>query len=113
MSAPLDLGPDQGPKLVVVPPGLITGHVFTPRGARYMTQLAKHWAHRFEVELTATTAMIPLPFGPVRIEAEPDALVITLEPNPDADVATMKDVVERHLDRFAFREGGLTYLWTA
>jgi hypothetical protein len=101
------------PQLALVPRGVITGHVFTNQAARYMTQLGKHWAHKFEVVLTATSAEIPLPFGPVRLQAELEALLITLEPAPDADLARMKSVVESHLDRFAFREGGLTYLWSA
>ena len=101
------------PNLAAVPRGVVTGHAFTTSGARYMTQLAKHWSHKFEIELSENAAAIPLPLGPVRLEAGPEALIITLEPNPDADLARMKSVVESHLDRFAFREGGLTYLWSA
>jgi hypothetical protein len=91
----------------------VVARVPTDKAARYMTQLAKHWGHKFEVELAATTAVIALPFGPVRLVAEPDALVITLEPAPGADLARAKEVVERHLNRFAFREGELVYRWSA
>jgi hypothetical protein len=92
---------------------VVTARVPTDKAVRYMTQLAKHWSHKFDVALTATTADIPLPFGPVRLAAEPDALLITLEPDPDADLARMKEVVENHLNRFAFREGELVYAWSA
>ena len=91
----------------------IVARVPTDKAARYMTQLAKHWSHRFEVTFDATTAAIPLPLGPVTMVAEPDALVITLNPDPEADVARMKEVVESHLNRFAFREGELVYDWRA
>jgi hypothetical protein len=91
----------------------IVARVPTDKAARYMTQLAKHWSHRFDVALTPTTADIPLPFGPVHMDAEPEALVIALRPNPDADIAKMKEVVESHLNRFAFREGELVYPWSA
>lgn len=91
----------------------VTTRVATDKAARYMTQLAKHWSHKFDVALTERTADIPLPFGPVRLAAEKDALLITLEPNPEADVARMKEVVENHLNRFAFREGELVYPWSA
>jgi hypothetical protein len=90
----------------------VTARVPTDKAARYMTQLAKHWSHKFDVALGETTADIPLPFGLVRLAAEQDALLITLEPNPDADLARMKQVVENHLNRFAFREGELVYNWS-
>ncbi len=94
----------------------IVARVPTDKAARYMTQLAKHWSHRFDVTFDATTAAIPLPLGPVTMVAEPDALVITLNPDPEAPnfdegVARMKEVVENHLNRFAFREGELVYDW--
>ena len=44
----------------------------TDKAARYMTQLAKHWSHRFEVAFDATSARIPLPLGTCLMRAEPD-----------------------------------------
>ncbi len=44
----------------------------TDKGARYMTQLAKHWSHKFETEFDERTARIELPVGTCRITAGPD-----------------------------------------
>ena len=49
--------------------------------------------------------------GPIRMKAEPEALVVTIEPKADADVERFKQVVADHLDRFAFREAPLTFDW--
>jgi hypothetical protein len=86
--------------------------VATDKAARYMTQLAKHWSHKFEVRYDATSAMFPLPLGTCRMTAHPDGLDITIEAGDHADLSRLEDVVARHLDRFAFREGELKYGWT-
>jgi hypothetical protein len=44
------------------------------------------------------------------LDADTDRLVIVLSPDEGADVAEFQAVVERHVDRFAFRET-LTYAW--
>lgn len=59
----------------------------------------------------AEQGVIPFPMGPIRMKAEPEALVVTIEPKADADVERFKQVVADHLDRFAFREAPLTFDW--
>lgn len=86
--------------------------VATPWAARYMTQLAKHWSHRFEVRYDAASALFPLPLGTCRMTAHSDGLDITIEAADHDDLARLEDVVASHLDRFAFREGALRYGWT-
>jgi hypothetical protein len=86
--------------------------VATDHAARYMTQLAKHWSHRFEVRFDERQALIPLSLGPCQLTARDGVLDITLEAPDLASLARMEDVVAEHLDRFAFREGGLRYAWT-
>jgi len=86
--------------------------VATDKAVRYMTQLAKHWAHKFEVAYDATSAFFPLPAGTCRMTAHPDGLDITVEAADLDSLARLEDVVARHLDRFAFREGELKYGWT-
>jgi hypothetical protein len=44
--------------------------------------------------------------------AHPDGLDITIEAADLEDLARLEDVVAKHLDRFAFREGELRYGWT-
>ncbi|KQV62111.1 MULTISPECIES: DUF2218 domain-containing protein [unclassified Caulobacter] len=86
--------------------------VATERAARYMIQLAKHWSHKFEVRYDETSALFPLPLGTCRMTAHPDGLDISIEAADLEDLARLEDVVAKHLDRFAFREGELRYGWT-
>ena len=86
--------------------------VATEIAARYMIQLAKHWSHKFEVTYDETSALFPLPLGTCHMTAHPDGLDITLEAADLEGLTRLEDVVARHLDRFAFREGELKYGWT-
>ena len=90
---------------------ILTARVPTPNASRYLQQLCKHWSHKFETDFNAEQGVIVLPMGPARLTAEPDTLVVTIEPNPDADVDRFKQVVADHLDRFAFREAPLPFDW--
>lgn len=83
----------------------------TAFGAQYLTQLCKHFGHKLEVEFDAGRGVINFPEAKVWLEAASDALVITVEAADAATVERMQGVVERHLDRFAFREVPLQYNW--
>ncbi len=89
----------------------LTATVPTTSASRYLQQLCKHWSHKFEVSFDAEKGEITFPMGPIRMEAEAEALIVTIEPTPDADVERFKQVVADHLDRFAFREAPLTFDW--
>ena len=80
------------------------GAAETPNARRYLTQLCKHWSHRFEVRFDDTTGEVTLPSGPCRLKAEPDRLVIELETADPGQLDCMEEVVADHLKRFAFRE---------
>ena len=84
----------------------------TDKAARYMTQLAKHWSHRFEVTYDDISALIPLPLGTCSMLVEPDGLDITLEAADLEGLARLEDVVAEHLLRFAFREPFARLAWT-
>lgn len=83
----------------------------TENGSRYLQQLCKHWSHKFEVSFDAEKGEIAFPMGPIRMLAEAETLIVTIEPTPDADVERFKQVVADHLDRFAFREAPLPFDW--
>ena len=89
----------------------VTATVPTTNGSRYLQQLCKHWSHKFETSFDPEKGEIAFPMGPIRMAANPQALVVTLEPNADADVERFKQVVADHLDRFAFREAPLPFDW--
>ena len=60
----------------------LTATVPTTNGSRYLQQLCKHWSHKFDTDFTAEKGEIAFPMGPIRMEANPEALVVTLEPCP-------------------------------
>ncbi len=87
-------------------------HATTPNGARYMTQLAKHWSHKCEVEYDARQARIALGAATLRMEARPEGLDLVIEAADEASLARLEQVVADHLARFSFREPDLTLSWS-
>lgn len=78
--------------------------VNTVHASRYLQQLCKHWAHKFETEYDSVNGRIALPLGVARLIAEPSSLVIDLATEDAASLATLREVVTSHIERFAFRE---------
>lgn len=88
-----------------------TARVTTEHGRKYMTQLAKHWSHRFpDLTYDEHRADVPLPGGPLSITADAASLTLTLSAVDAEGLERMQGVVVEHLDRFAFREA-LIYQW--
>lgn len=87
------------------------GEAVTGNGARYLQQLCKHWSHKFPVESAGTHGTIGLPSGRVTLVADPDRLKVTIEPGAEADPVRLQQVVEEHINRFAFREAPLDFGW--
>ena len=89
----------------------LTATVPTANASRYLQQLSKHWSHKFDATFDAHSSTIALPMGALCMEAQAQALVVTLDPAPDADIERFKQVVADHLDRFAFKEAPLAFDW--
>ncbi|SMO56949.1 DUF2218 domain-containing protein [Paracoccus laeviglucosivorans] len=86
--------------------------VATTHGSRYLQQLAKHWAHKFEVSYDAQQARIGMPDDRViELTAGADMLAIRLTAPTDA-MAHLQKVTDSHIARFAFREE-LIFDWQA
>ena len=85
--------------------------ISTPHASRYLQQLCKHWAHRFETEFSPTDARIALPLGETRLSASAETLTVGLTAPDAASLPDLRDVVVRHIERFAFRET-LRFDWT-
>jgi uncharacterized protein len=91
---------------------LSVARVPTALASRYLQQLAKHWSHRLDVAFSAEEATIGFPNGArLELRADEQTLDLALTTPDDGDPGRMRQVVEEHLDRFAFREGPLTYDW--
>ena len=93
----------------------------TARASRYLQQLCKHWAHNPAVIFTPEHGTITFPKD-VRGADHPGDAIVTfdardaaLDVRIDATSAeqrdNLKEVVTRHLDRFAFREAPLAFDW--
>ncbi len=76
----------------------------TENARRYLGQFCKHFAHKLPVELAADNTAGIVTFGPGTCTMAADPSVLTLTVETAEAMATLRDVVERHLVRFAFRE---------
>jgi hypothetical protein len=93
----------------------------TDKGSRYLQQLCKHWSHTLTVTFTEDSGRVTFPAkgrngswpgeAILTLEATSDSLACILEGSVPEQVEALKDVVARHLDRFAFREAPLTFNW--
>ena len=86
-------------------------NVKTHNAGSYLRKLCQHWSHRFPVEYTSEHGTIELPQAKCALEASPEALIIRLHLQEGADEAHLRQVVEEHIRRFAFREE-LIFAWT-
>ena len=99
-----------------------TAVVPTANGSRYLQQLCKHWEHNLAVEFDAERGRVVFPRAArgadwpadaiVTFAALPDGLEIRIEASAAGQRDGLKGAVERHLDRFAFRETPLAYAWS-
>ena len=82
-----------------------SGSAETANASRYLQQLCKHWGHRFVVEFDPSRGRIEFDADTVcQLDAGPERLSVRLEAADPARAESMKQVVENHLKRFAFRE---------
>ena len=77
---------------------------------KLMNRLAKHWAHKFDVELGDSHAVIPLPGANCRMQAEGPQLTATLEADDPEALDRIEAVVAEHLVRMA-RGEALVISW--
>ena len=93
----------------------------TAHASRYLQQLCKHWEHNLQVEFTPENGTIIFPKDArgadwpgdavVTFNVAEDGLDIRIDASADGQLDALKGAVERHLDRFAFRETPLRYDW--
>ena len=89
-----------------------TARVPTAQAGKYLQQLCKHWSHKLEVSFDDKQGTVRFPVAVATMTAEPEALLVSIEAEDASVVHQMKDVMARHLDRFAFREAPLTFDWS-
>ena len=93
----------------------------TSSGSRYLQQLCKHWSHNLDVEFTPEHGTVRFPAegragtfpgdAVLTMDARDEALDVRIDASVPEQRDVMKEVVARHLDRFAFREAPLPFEW--
>ena len=81
---------------------------------RYIQQLVSHWGHKYATTYDEGDGMGCFPFSDTEtavMTAHHDGIAITLTTADKERNEHMRGVIERHIDRFAFREAPLTYEW--
>ncbi len=101
----------------------VSAHALAPTesASRYLQQLCKHWEHNLQVEFTPENGTVIFPRDARGADFPGDAVVtfnvaeggldIRIDASSEEQLEGLKGAVERHLDRFAFREVGLKYDW--
>lgn len=78
--------------------------IATAKASGYLQQLCKHFQHKLPVEFDPQQGQIEFPIGKCSLSAEGDVLTINVAATSADVLPQLRDVVERHLVRFAFRE---------
>ena len=81
---------------------------------RYIQQLVSHWSHKMATSYDEGDGMGAFPFSDTEsavMVAHPGGIAITLVTPDRPRNEHMRGVIERHIDRFAFREAPLEYEW--
>jgi hypothetical protein len=81
---------------------------------RHIKQLVSHWGHKMATSYDEGDGMGSFPFSDTTsavMIARPEGVAITLTTADTQENVRMRGVIERHLNRFAFREAPLTYEW--
>jgi hypothetical protein len=84
----------------------VTSHaeIATEHASRYLQQLCKHFTHKRPVTFDEHAGAISFAVGACRLSAQTGTLRIALTAGSGEEMEQLKDVVVRHLVRFAFRE---------
>jgi uncharacterized protein len=98
-----------------------TARVPTKSASRYLQQVCKHWAHNLIVAFTPEHGTIVFPKdargaahpgdGLVTFDAHAEVLEVRIDATSEEQLAGLKGAVARHVDRFAFREAPLPFIW--
>ena len=93
----------------------------TDKASRYLQQLCKHWSHNLAVEFTPEAGTVVFPRNArgadwpgdatLTLQAHDDSLECRLAASASEQLEALKEVVARHLDRFAHREAPLQFDW--
>ncbi len=83
-----------------------TAQISTPNARRYLGQFVKHFAHKlpFARHETNEHGEVEFPLGLCTLDASEQRLSIIVNAGTPEQITRLKQVVDRHLLRFAHRE---------
>lgn len=90
-----------------------TARFRTEHGRKYLVQLCKHFAHKIEVDYTEERGRCELSSGPAEMAADDEGITFVVSAEDETGLDRAKDVIARHLARFAFREDPGELPWSA
>ena len=90
----------------------LQGTFQTPHASKYLQQLCKHFAHKIDVDFTETEGTARFNFGPARLTADEVTLTVRFDLQDQAATESAKGVIDKHLERFAFRENFTHMDWS-
>ena len=96
-------------------PATAQGFAKCEKPERYIQQLVSHWSHKMATTYDEGDGMGVFPFSDTDnavMTAREGGIAITLVTADQERNEHLRGVLERHIDRFAFREAPLTYEWT-
>ncbi len=89
----------------------IKGRFETPNASRYLQQLCKHFGHKIDVRFDEHSGEIALSAGPAALTATDTELVVFLKADDAEGLERSCNVIDNHLERFAFREAFKNFDW--
>lgn len=84
---------------------VITGSFATPHGSKYLQQLCKHFGHKREVKFNESEGRCAFEIGTAYFNADDGGLTVRFELDGQDRTERARSVIDKHLQRFAFREG--------
>jgi uncharacterized protein len=91
---------------------IVEGQVATPNGAKFVKQLCNHWAHKLPVEQRIDASTVRFEGADLTMTPGEAGIGLAIAGEDRARLEALKPVIESHLDRFAFREAPLDYVWS-
>jgi len=91
---------------------VIKGYYATENASKYMQQLCKHFGHKIEVSCDTENGWAAFEMGTAHMSATDTGLSLTCEVHDPAAIPAVHNVIDRHLEKFAFRETVKTMEWT-
>lgn len=88
------------------------GFAACEKGDRYIQQLVKHWGHKFPTSYADGLGTVPFSEGKTaEFRADDQGIQMKLIAPSEEEDLRLRDVIAKHIDRFAFREAPLAYKW--